>query len=280
MMDRYSLIEKILLYIVIAIFLTFILLPFFEMFMTSLRPLKHLRHAPYQFWSDEMSFNAYKTMWTTVPDLPLYIFNGVFIATVVTALCMVFVIPAAYAYARFDFKGKTLSLSLFLAVNMFAGAVLLIPLYRLLRALGLLNTYFAMIIPGAAFLVPMGIWLLKSYLEKIPKELEEAAYVDGASRLYTLRRVMLPLAKPGLIVVGVSVFIGAYAQQFLFAITFNQNRKYQPLPAGVFEFIGYQDVIWNELMAASLVGVFPVLFIFLFMQRFLIAGLTAGAIKE
>lgn len=280
MMDRYSLLEKILMYLAIGVFLIFILLPFFEMFMTSLRPLDHLRHAPYKFWSDEMSFSAYRTMWTTVPKLPLYIFNGVFIATAVTTVCMIFVIPAAYAYARFDFKGKTLSLSLFLAVNMFAGAVLLIPLYRLLRTLGLLNTYFAMIVPGAAFLVPMGIWLLKSYLEKIPKELEEAAYVDGASRLYTLRRVMLPLAKPGLIVVGVSVFIGAYAQQFLFAITFNQNRDYMPLPAGVFEFIGYQDVIWNELMAASLIGVLPVMLIFLFMQRYLIAGLTAGAIKE
>lgn len=280
MMDRYSLIEKILMYVAIAVFLTFILLPFFEMFMTSLRPMDHLRHAPYRFWSDEMSFSAYRTMWTTVPKLPLYIFNGVFIASAVTAVCMIFVIPAAYAYARFEFKGKNLSLSLFLAVNMFAGAVLLIPLYRLLRTLGLLNTYFAMIVPGAAFLVPMGIWLLKSYLEKIPRELEEAAYVDGASRMYTLRRVMLPLAKPGLIVVGVSVFIGAYAQQFLFAITFNQNRDYMPLPAGVFEFIGYQDVIWNELMAASLIGVLPVMLIFLFMQRYLIAGLTAGAIKE
>lgn len=280
MMNRYSLIEKILLYIAIAVFLTFILLPFFEMFMTSLRPMDHLRHAPYKFWSDEMSFSAYRTMWTTVPKLPLYIFNGVFIASAVTTVCMIFVIPAAYAYARFEFKGKSLSLAMFLGVNMFAGAVLLIPLYRLLRTLGLLNTYFAMIVPGAAFLVPMGIWLLKSYLEKIPKELEEAAYVDGASRFYTLRRVMLPLAKPGLIVVGVSVFIGAYAQQFLFAITFNQNRNYMPLPAGVFEFIGYQDVIWNEMMAASLIGVLPVMLIFLFMQRYLIAGLTAGAIKE
>jgi multiple sugar transport system permease protein len=280
MMDRYSLLEKALMYIAIAIFLIFILLPFFEMFMTSLRPLKHLRHAPYKFWSDEMSFDAYRNMWITVPKLGRYIFNGVFIASAVTMLCMIFVIPAAYAYARFDFKGKTVSLALFLAVNMFAGAVLLIPLYRLLRTIGLLNTYFAMIIPGAAFLIPMGIWLLKTYLEKIPKELEEAAYVDGASRIYTLRRVMLPLAMPGLIVVGVSVFIGAYAQQFLFAITFNQNRDYMPLPAGVFEFIGYQAVIWNEMMAASLVGVLPVLFIFLFMQRYLIAGLTAGAIKE
>ena len=280
MMNRYSLLEKIGLYIAIAIFLIFILLPFFEMFMTSLKPLNHLRSAPYKFWDDNFSFDAYTNMWITVPKLGRYIFNGVFIAGAVTVLAMVFIIPAAYAFARFEFRGKAVTLSLFLAVNMFAGAVLLIPLYRVLRTLGLLNTYFAMIIPGAAFLVPMGIWLLKSYLEKIPKELEEAAYVDGASKFYTLRRVMLPLAGPGLMVVGVSVFIGAYAQQYLFAITFNQNSDYMPLPAGVFEFIGYQDVVWNEMMAASLVGVLPVMLIFLFMQRFLIAGLTAGAIKE
>ena len=280
MMNRYSLLEKIGLYIAIAIFLTFVLLPFFEMFMTSLKPLNHLRSAPYKFWDDNFSFDAYSHMWVTVPKLGLFIFNSVFIAGAVTVLAMIFIIPAAYAYARFEFKGKAVTLSMFLAVNMFAGAVLLIPLYRVLRTLGLLNTYFAMIIPGAAFLVPMGIWLLKSYLEKIPKELEEAAYVDGASKMYTLRRVMLPLAGPGLMVVGVSVFIGAYAQQYLFAITFNQNSDYQPLPAGVFEFIGYQSVVWNEMMAASLVGVLPVMLIFLFMQRFLIAGLTAGAIKE
>ena len=280
MMDRYTRLQTVLIYLCIFLFLGFILLPFFEMFMTSLRPLEHLFRSPYRFWSEDFSFDAYFQIWTTVPKLPRYIFNSVFIATSVTVLCMLFVIPAAYAYARFEFRGKALSLGLFLAVNMFAGAVLLIPLYKLLRSFGLLNSYAAMIIPGAAFLVPMGIWLLKSYLEKIPRELEEAAYVDGASRLYTLRRVVLPLAVPGLIVVGVAVFIGAYAQQFLFAITFNQNRDYMPLPAGVFEFVGYQQVIWNEMMAASIIGIVPVLLIFVFMQRYLVAGLTAGAIKE
>jgi multiple sugar transport system permease protein len=204
----------------------------------------------------------------------------VFIAGAVTLITMILVIPAAYAYARLEFPFKSVSLGAFLAVNMFTGAVLLIPLYRVLRTLGFLNTYWAMIIPGVAFLIPTGIWLLRSYLEKIPKELEEAAYVDGASRLYTLRRVVLPLAVPGLIVVSVAVFIGAYAQQFLFAITFNQVREYQPLPAGLFEFIGYQEVVWNQMMAAALIGVLPVLFIFLFLQKYLVAGLTAGAVKE
>lgn len=280
MMDRYTLPQKIGLYVAIVALLTFILLPFFEMFMASLRPLDHLFRSPYQFWSDDFSFRAYSDMWETVPLLGRYIWNSVYIASMVTGLTMIFVIPAAYAYARLDFPFKSASLGMFLSVNMFAGAVLLIPLYRVLRTLGLLNTYWAMIIPGVAFLIPTGIWLLRSYLEKIPRELEEAAFVDGASRLYTLRRVVLPLAVPGLIVVGVAIFIGAYAQQFLFAITFNQVREYQPLPAGLFEFIGYQSVTWNEMMAAALVGVTPVMIIFLFLQKYLVAGLTAGAVKE
>lgn len=280
MMDRYSRVQMVAIYACIAVFLTFMLLPFFEMFMTSLRPLEHLFRAPYQFWSDDFSFDAYSQMWETVPLLGRYIWNSIYISSMVTLLTMILVIPAAYAFARLDFPFKNAALSMFLGVNMFTGAVLLIPLYRVLRTLGLLNTYWAMIVPGVAFLIPTGIWLLRSYLEKIPRELEEAAFVDGASRLYTLRRVVLPLAVPGLIVVGVAVFIGAYAQQFLFAITFNQTREYQPLPAGLYEFIGYQSVTWNEMMAAALVGVLPVMVIFLFLQKYLVAGLTAGAVKE
>jgi multiple sugar transport system permease protein len=279
-MDRYTPLQTVLLYCLIAVFLTFILLPFFEMFMTSLRPMEHLFRSPYQFWSDKFSFEAYSRIWVTVPLLGRYILNSIFIASSVTAMTMVLAIPAAYAYARLEFPFKTATLGAFLAVNMFSGAVLLIPLYRVLRALGFLNTYWAMIIPGVAFLIPTAIWLLRSYLEKIPRELEEAAYVDGASRFYTLWRVVLPLAVPGLIVVGIAVFIGAYAQQFMFAITFNQVREFQPLPAGLFEFIGYQEVVWNEMMAAALIGITPVMVIFLFLQKYLVAGLTAGAVKE
>lgn len=280
MMDRLNLWQKIGIYFATFIFLLFILMPFIEMFRVSLRPMSHLMTADFTWWSDDFSWAAYRDMWVTVPLLGRYILNSIFIAVSVTTATMLVVVPAAYAYARLDFPFKSISLGAFLAVNMFTGAVLLIPLYRVLRSLGLLNTYWAMIIPGVAFLIPTGIWLLRSYLEKIPKEMEEAAYVDGASRLYTLRRVVIPLAVPGMIVVATSVFIGAYAQQFLFAIAFNNVRELQPLPAGLFEFIGYQDTTWNEMMAAALTGVLPVMLFFLFLQKYLVAGLTAGAVKE
>ncbi|WP_374390843.1 carbohydrate ABC transporter permease [Tabrizicola sp.] len=278
--DKLSLLQKIGVYFATFLFLLFILMPFIEMIRVSLRPMSHLMTAEFSWWSDDFSLQAYHDMWKTVPLLGRYIFNSIFIASAVTVITMIVVVPAAYAYARLDFPFKALSLGGFLAVNMFTGAVLLIPLYRVLRSLGMLNTYWAMIIPGVAFLIPTGIWLLRSYLEKIPRELEEAAFVDGASRLYTLRRVVIPLAIPGLIVVGTAVYIGAYAQQFLFAITFNNVRELQPLPAGLFEFVGYQDTTWNELMAAALTGITPVMLVFLFLQKFLVAGLTAGAVKE
>ncbi len=279
-MNKYNPFEKILIYSGILVFMTFILLPFIEMFYASLRPLNHLFRSPYQFYSDDLSFWAYREMWNTVPMLGRYIFNSFFLASCVAILTLLFVIPAAYAYARFKFPAKNTSLYLLLAINMFSGAVILIPLYKLLRTLGLLNSYQSMIIPGVAFLIPTSIWLLKSYFEKIPIDLEEAAFVDGASRVQILRHIIAPLSTPGLVVVGIYAFIGAYAQQFLFAITFNQKKEYMPIPTGLYEFIGYQSVKWNEMMAAALVGMLPVLLLFIFLQKYIVEGLTAGAVKN
>ena len=279
-MDKFTFLQKLLMYSAIFVFMVFILLPFVEMFYASLRPLDHLFRSPYQFFSDDLSFWAYREMWNTVPMLGRYIFNSFFLASSVAILTLLFVIPAAYSYARFNFPFKNSSLYILLAINMFSGAVLLIPLYKVLRTFGLLNSYQAMIVPGVAFLIPTAIWLLKSYFEKIPVDLEEAAFVDGASRVQILRHIIAPLSTPGLVVVGIYAFIGAYAQQFLFAITFNQKKEYMPIPSGLYEFIGYQSVKWNEMMAASLVGIAPVLILFIFLQKYIVEGLTAGAVKN
>jgi ABC-type sugar transport system, permease component len=280
MIDRYKWYEIVGLYAGIALFLFFVLAPFIEGFLVSLKPLSQLFSTPYSFIPRNGSFDAYVTMWTTVEGLGRYIFNSLFISLVVTLAVVVIVVPAAYAFARFTFAGSVLLLGGFLAVNMFSGAVLLIPLYRLMRTMGLLNSYWAMIVPGIAFLIPSSIWLLRTYMLRIPRELDEAAWVDGASRLYTLRRVILPLAMPGIVVIAIMTFIGAYAQQFIFALTFNSRQEFMPLPVGLFAFFGRQEVLWNELMAASFVGILPVMIIIVILQRYLVAGLTAGAVKQ
>jgi multiple sugar transport system permease protein len=280
MIDRYPWYQMVLAYLGVAMFLAFLLAPFLEGFLVSLKPLSQLFSSPYRFIPENGSFAAYSSMWEHVPGLGRYVFNSFFIATVITAIVLALVIPASYAFARFDFPGAGLVLGGFLAVNMFSGAVLLIPLFRLMRSLGLLNTYAAMVVPGAAFLIPSAIWILQTYMRRIPKELTEAAYMDGAGRLYTLRRVILPIAAPGIIVVAIMTFIGAYAQQFIFALTFNSKSEFMPLPVGLFGFFGKQDVLWNELMAAAFVGITPAIVVIFFLQRYLVGGLTAGAVKQ
>lgn len=280
LVDRYAWYELVLIYVGVAIFLAFLLAPFVEGFLVSLKPLSQLFSSPYRFIPRNGSFEAYRTMWTSVPGFGWYIFNSFFISTVATLIVLALVVPAAYAFSRFDFPGAGLVLAGFLAVNMFSGAVLIIPLFRLLRSFGLLNTYAAMIVPGAAFLIPSAIWLLRTYMMRIPKELHEAAYMDGAGYVYTLRRVILPIARPGIIVVAITTFIGAYAQQFIFALTFNSKTEFMPLPVGLFAFFGKQEVVWNELMAASFVGIAPAMILIFFLQRYLVGGLTAGAVKQ
>ena len=280
LINRYKWYEVLAIYCGIALFLIFVLSPFVEGFLVSLKPLSQLFSSPYRFWPQNGSFEAYRTMWVSVPGFAWYIFNSFLISGSITLIVLVFVIPAAYAFARFDFKGMNILLGGFLAVKMFSGAVLLIPLFRLMRSIGVLNTYMAMIIPGVAFIIPTGIWLLVTYIKRIPRELDEAAYVDGAGYFYTLRRVIIPVAMPGIIVVAISSFIEAYAQQFIYALTFNSKTEYMPLPVGLFAYFGRQEVIWNELMAASFVGIAPAMIVIFFLQRYLVSGLTAGAVKQ
>jgi multiple sugar transport system permease protein len=280
MVNRYRWYEMVGIYAGIAVFLAFILAPFVEGFLVSLKPLSLLFSSPYRFWPENGSFDAYRTMWDSVPGFGWYIFNSFLVSTSITVVVLILVVPAAYVFARFEFRGSGLLLGLFLGVNMFSGAVLLIPLFRLMRSLGVLNTYLAMIVPGVAFLIPTAIWLLRTYMMRIPRELDEAAFMDGAGYLYTLRRVILPIAQPGIMVVAITTFIGAYAQQFIYALTFNSKTAYMPLPVGLFAYFGKQEVVWNELMAASFVGIAPAMVLIFFMQRYLVAGLTAGAVKQ
>jgi multiple sugar transport system permease protein len=196
MIDRYTWYEVVAIYAGIALLMFYMLSPFIEGFMVSLKPLSLLFSSPYTFWPKNGSLTAYWTMWESVPMMGRYIFNSLFISGVVTIIVLILVVPASYAFARFEFPGRGALLGAFLAINMFQGAVLIIPLFRLMRSLGVLNTYFAMIVPGVAFLIPTAIWLLRTYMLRIPRELEEAAWVDGASRLYIFRRIIRPLSGP------------------------------------------------------------------------------------
>ncbi len=154
MINKYRWWEVVGIYLGIAAFLIFILAPFLEAFLVSLRPLDRINSIPYRVVTENMSFDAYFTMWENVPRLARYIWNSFFIATCVTIIVLIAVVPAAWAFARFEFKGRDPLLAAFLAINMVGGAVLIIPLFQLMRNLGLLNTYLAMIVPGGSLFDP------------------------------------------------------------------------------------------------------------------------------
>ncbi|MGD2178459.1 MAG: carbohydrate ABC transporter permease [Anaerolineae bacterium] len=277
---RRSRIGTIGIYLALGVFLLFLMLPFVEMFLASIKPLKQVFSVPHTLLPETVYLKTYThDLWKTVPLLPRYLLNSLVISSAVTIISLIAATPAGYAFSRFTFPGRRYLLFMTLAINMFSPVVLLVPLFRTMRAYHLLNTYWSMILPGAAFLLPFAIWMMTGYFGKIPKALEEAAWVDGATRLQTLRQVVLPLAAPGLVTVATYAFVSSWGQQFIFALSFNTIREIMPIPQGLYEYFGQVVVLWNELMAASLIGILPVILVFLFLQRYLIQGLTAGAVK-
>ena len=167
-----------------------------------------------------------------------------------------------------------------LVTQMFPGIVLLLSLYMIYRNLGLLNTYTALILACTTKALPLSIWMLKGFFDTIPRSIEEAAYIDGAGRLRTLYNVIAPLIKPGVVAVSIYTFMVTW-DDFIYALTLINRNEMRTLPAGIaLAFLGEYGYDWAKIMAASVAASIPILLIFIFLQKYMIAGLTAGAVKE
>lgn len=186
-------------------------------------------------------------------------------------------VTAAYAFSRFRFPGRRLLMLQFLLVNMFPVVLLILPLFILMRRMGLLDTHLALILANATVAIPFAIWMLRSYVGAIPKSLDEAAMIDGCSRLATLRRVVLPLAMPGIISTGIYIFITAW-NEYLYALTLG-GRTVRTVTVAIQTLIGEYQIEWGLLAAGGVVGALPVTILFLLVQRRLVGGLTQGAVK-
>jgi ABC-type glycerol-3-phosphate transport system permease component len=201
---------------------------------------------------------------------------------VVAGLTTLFVIPmaalCAYALARMPFRGKRLLLALVLAVSMFPQISIVAPLYLGLRTLGLLNTYPGLVLPYLTFSMPLAIWLLTGFFRHFPRELEEAAILDGASRFRALRDVVLPVAAPGLASTAILTFLYCW-NEFLFALSFTLGPERYTVPVAIALFRGRYQVPWGEVLAGAIVATVPVVVLVLVFQRHIVAGLTAGATK-
>lgn len=186
-------------------------------------------------------------------------------------------VTAAYAFSRFRFAGRRAIMLQFLLVNMFPVVLLILPLFVLMRRLGLLDTHIALILANATVAIPFAVWMLTSYVGSIPKSLDEAAMIDGCSRLSALRRVVLPLAMPGIISTGIYIFITAW-NEYLYALTLG-GKNVRTVTVAIQTLIGEYQIEWGLLAAGGVIGAMPATLLFLLVQRRLIGGLTQGAVK-
>ena len=204
--------------------------------------------------------------------------NSLVVAGWTTAVSIVIGSLCAYALARLRFRGKGPLLALVLAVSMFPQISIVPPLFMLLRAVGLINTYTGLVLPYLTFAMPLTVWFLVAFFRQLPRELEEAAAVDGAGRLYTLWAVVLPVAWPGIATTAVLTFLYCW-NEFLFALAFTLGPERYTVPVAIALFRGQYQVPWGQVLAAALVATAPITVLVLAAQRRIVQGLTAGAVK-
>ncbi|MBX6330233.1 MAG: carbohydrate ABC transporter permease [Gemmatimonadaceae bacterium] len=262
--------------VLFALALVLLAFPFYWALVASLTPEATLFRQP-SLWPRELILDHYRALFAT-RNFWLPIRNSLVVAGTTTVFCVAVGALAAYALARLTFRGKTAILSLILAVTMFPQISIVSPLYLVLRALHLIDTYPGLVLPYLTFAMPLTVWLLVGFFRHLPRDLEEAAFVDGASRWETFVRVTLPLAAPGLATTAILTFIYCW-NELLFALSFTLGPERQTVPVAIALFRGQYQVPWGEILAASVVATLPVAVMALVFQRRIVQGLTAGAVK-
>lgn len=253
-------------------------IPFLWMILTSLKLPSELFTSPVRiFPSKGIYWGAYSRIWTA-GQFGRYFLNSTIVSTVSTIGAVALSVFAAIGFARYRLVGGNYMLLGVLLSQLFPLVLLVPPFYTVLRELHILDTHLALVIAYTSFALPFSVWMLTGYLRSIPVELEESAMIDGTTRLGAQLRVTLPLAGPGIAATVIYCFILAW-NEFLFATTFISTPELRTLPIGLQAFIGQYSTDWNLLMAGAVVTTVPVILLFVFLQRYLVAGLTAGAVK-
>ncbi len=250
--------------------------PFYWAIVASLTPDAALFRDP-SLWPKEIILDHYRALFDQ-RDFLTPIRNSLVVAGTTTLFCLTVGMLAAYALARLEFKGKAAIMAFVLAVTMFPQISIVSPLYLLLRSLHLIDTYPGLIMPYMTFAMPLTIWILTGSIRQIPRDLEEAAHVDGASRRQSFTKILLPLAVPSLATTGILTFIYCW-NEFLFALSFTLGPERQTVPVAIALFRGQYQVPWGEILAAAVVATAPVAVMVLVFQRRIVQGLTAGAVK-
>lgn len=260
----------------VLIIVLFAMAPFAWMVLTSLTPTETLNATGVSVSPAGWSLDNYIRLLRQTSFLGNML-DSLIIACGTVVLGLAVAVTAAYAFSRFRFAGRKLLMLQFLLINMFPIVLLILPLFVLMRKAGILDTHFGLILANATVAIPFAVWMLTSYIGAIPKSLDEAAMIDGCSRLTALRRVVLPLTMPGIISTGIYIFITAW-NEYLYALTLG-GTNVRPVTVAIQTLIGEYQIEWGLLAAGAVVGAMPATLLFLLVQRRLIGGLTQGAVK-
>lgn len=260
-----------------VLLLLFLLFPFFVMLSTMLKSSQEVYQTPPTWLPRKPQFINLVRLWKEF-DFGVFFKSSLIIAFGTTILNSLVTVPAAYAVARLRFVGRKAILYLFLVIQMFSPLIVLISLFKTMAALKLLDTYLGLVLANTVFTIAFTIWMMNGYFRSIPMEIEEAALIDGCTRVQTITRIMIPIAVPGLVTTMIYSFIAAW-NEFLFGLTFIQSREKMPLVLSLYNFVGRWTTQWELLNAAAFVALIPVLVLFYIIERRLVAGLAGGAIK-
>ncbi|MDQ0391427.1 carbohydrate ABC transporter permease [Labrys monachus] len=253
-----------------------VLFPFFWMVSVSLKPATEPFAIPARLWPDHPTLENYVLAFR--PEFRRYFLNSTIVSGATVLITVPLALLAAYSLTRYQFRVLSAFLAAVILAQFFPAGAMIIPIYKMVKAANLLDTYASLIIAYITITLPVSIWMLRGFLARVPKTLEEAAAIDGASPLRAFFDIVVPLARPGIIATTVFILIVTW-QEFLFALAFTSTKEMRTLPVGMNDYIGQYGIRYGELMASSVLVSVPVIAIFFFLQRYFIAGLTAGAVK-
>jgi len=255
----------------------FFLYPYIHMFLTSVRTHEELYAYPTTHFPQVWQWRNYLDLWDNAP-IANYLKSSLIISISATLMVLAVSLPAAYFLARYRFRFRGAFLLLVLATQMFSPTALIIGIFREVDFFNLLDSYLALIVLNAGFNLAFSIWLLAGFFSSIPTEIEEAALIDGCTRVQALRKITIPIAMPGVVTAIIFTFVAAW-NEFTIALTIISSVNKKPLPVGLTQFIGQYDIAWEYLFSATIIAIIPVVILFIAIEKYLVGGLTAGSVK-
>jgi len=277
-------ISNIVTYILLVIIAVITVFPLYWVVSTSFRPAVGQMGTGFAWFPHDPTLENYQTL-ISLSKVGFggaafvdYIKNSSIVSLTTTMISIVVGTFAAYSMSRFEYRGKIGILLLFVITQLITTVALILPLYRVLQALGLIDTRLSLVLTYTSFAVPFCTWFLKGFFDSIPIDLDEAALIDGASRIQVLFHVILPVSLPGIVATGVFAFIVSW-NEFMFALTFINSASKKTIPLGIAELLGEHFVPWGVVTAGGVLASIPVILFFVLFQRYIVQGLTSGAVK-